>query len=130
MTRFRKLCADQAGSAAIEFVVAVPVLVLMLWGIFQFGILLQANAGMQHALGEGARMATVFPTPSTTAIQSKITSAKFGVGSGTWDTPVISTDSGTQTMDITVTYHQPLDFVFFSGPTVDLTASKKVYLAT
>ncbi|HET9459221.1 MAG TPA: TadE/TadG family type IV pilus assembly protein [Sphingomicrobium sp.] len=130
MTRFRKLCSDQSGSAAIEFIVAVPVLVSMLWGIFQFAVLLQANAGMQHALGEAARYATVYPTPSDTQIQAKITSSKFGVGSGTWDTPVITTDSTTQTKTLTVTYHQPLDFLFLPGPTVDLTANKVVYLAT
>jgi len=129
MTRFRKLRSDQAGSAAVEFVVAAPVLVSMLWGIFQFAILLQANAGMQHALGEGARLATIFPTPSETAIQLKITSAKFGVGNGTWDTPVISyPEAGT--MQIDVSYRQPLDFLFFPGPTVDLSASKRVYLAS
>lgn len=130
MTRCRNLGSDQSGSAAIEFVVAVPVLVLMIWGIFQFAVLLQANAGMQHALGEAARYATVYPTPSDTQIQAKITTSKFGVGSGTWDTPVIATDSTAQTKTLTVTYHQPLDFLFVPGPTVDLTANKVVYLAT
>lgn len=129
MTRFRKIGADKTGSAAIEFVVAAPVLVSMLWGIFQFAVLLQANAGMHHALGEGARLATIFPTPSETAIQARITSAKFGVVNGTWDTPVISYPAA-GTMEITVTYHQPMDFLFFAGPTVDLTAQKRVYLAS
>lgn len=129
MTRCRNLGSDQSGSAAIEFVVAVPVLVSMLWGIFQFAILLQANAGMHHALGEGARLATVWPTPSDTQIQTKITSAKFGMGNGTWGTPVIDNSVAGQ-KTIRVTYQQPLEFLFFEGPTVDLRASKTVYLAS
>ena len=87
MMRIRKLFADSAGAAAMEFALAVPVLIAFIWGIFQVGMLYHANAGMQHALGEAARYATLFPTPTDTQIQAKITSAKFGVGGGTWGTP-------------------------------------------
>jgi Flp pilus assembly protein TadG len=129
MTRFRQLIADRAGSSAIEFAVSVPVLVMLIWGIAQVGLLYEANAGMQHALGEGARMATIYPTPTDTQIQTKITSAKFGLGNGTWGTPTIVTDNTTKTKTITVTYSQPTDFLFLPGPNVSLSASKVVYLA-
>lgn len=129
MKRLIQLLSDRRGSAAIEFVVAIPILVLMIWGIFQIGILYQANAGMQHALGEGARLATVWPTRSDAEIQSKITSAKFGLANGTWGTPQITTDTTAKTKTISVTYSQPTDFLFFQGPTVTLSASKVVYLA-
>ena len=129
MTRFRQLIADRAGSSAIEFAVSVPVLVMLIWGIAQVGLLYEANAGMQHALGEGARMATIYPTPTDTQIQTKITSAKFGLGNGTWGTPTIVTDNTTKTKTITVTYSQPTDVLFLPGPNVSLSASKVVYLA-
>lgn len=129
MTRFRQMIADQAGSTAVEFAVAVPVLVVLLWGIVQVGLLYEANAGMQHALGEGARMATIYPTPTDTQIQNKITSAKFGLGNGTWGTPTIATDNTAKTKTITVTYSQPTDFLFVQGPNVSLSASKVVYLS-
>jgi Flp pilus assembly protein TadG len=129
MSLLRKLAGDRAGSTAVEFAVAVPVLVLFLWGIFQVAIVYRANSGMQHALGEGARLATIFPTPSDTAIQAKITSHQFGVDGGTWETPSITTDTAAKTKLITVTYSQPTDFLFFEGPTVELTRSKLVYLA-
>lgn len=129
MKRLIQLIGDRKGSAAIEFVVAIPILVLMIWGIFQIGILYQANAGMQHALGEGARLATVWPTRTDDEIQSKITSAKFGLANGTWGTPQITTDTTAKTKTISVTYSQPTDFLFFQGPTVTLSASKVVYLA-
>lgn len=129
MNRLRQLIADRSGSSAIEFAIAVPVLVMMIYGMFQVGILYRANAGMQHALGEAARLATIYPTPTDTQIQSKITSTKFGVAGGTWGTPSIATDTTTKTKTISVTYSQPTDFLFLPGPTVNLSASKVVYLA-
>ncbi len=125
----RKLGADRSGSAAIEFAVAVPVLVSLIWGIFQIAILYRANAGMQHALGEAARYATLYPTPSDEQFQEKVTDGKFGLDNGTWGTPTIDTDTVAETKLITVTYSQPTDFLFFQGPTVSLTREKLVYLS-
>lgn len=130
MKAFRKLAGDRSGSAAIEFAVAVPVLVLFMWGIIQVALVHRASAGMQHALGEAARFATVFPTPSDSEIQARITDKKFGVDNGTWSTPTITTDAAAGTKLIEVTYSQPTDFLFFNGPTVSITRSKLVYVAT
>ena len=57
-------------------------------------------------------------------------SGKFGLDNGTWGTPTITTDTTANTKLITVTYSQPTDFLFFTGPTVSLTRSKLVYLST
>lgn len=133
MNVLRNLHRDTHGSASVEFAIAVPVLVSFIWGIFQMGMLMEANAGMQQALGEGARQATLWPTPSDTTIQSTITSAKFGVSGGTWSTPTIdnthvaAANGGYKI--ITVTYSQPTNFLFFNGPSVTFTASKTVYLS-
>ncbi|HVM23674.1 MAG TPA: TadE/TadG family type IV pilus assembly protein [Sphingomicrobium sp.] len=133
--RARHLLRDSHGSSAVEFSIAVPILIMMIWGLFQIGLIFQANAGMQHALGEGARYATIYDVtqvnrrPTDAAIQAKITSYKFGVANGTWGTPTITTDDATATKTITVTYSQPLNFLFFSGPTVTLTKTKTVYLS-
>lgn len=129
MSYLRRLFKDHSGSSAVEFAVSVPVLVMLMWGMFQVGMLYEANAGMQHALGEGARMATIYPTPTDTQIQTKITSAKFGLGNGTWGTPTIVTDTTAKTKTITVSYSQPTDFLFLPGPSVSLSASKVVYLS-
>lgn len=130
MMRLRNL-RDESGAAAVEFALAVPVLITLIWGILQVSLLFQANAGMQQALGQAARYATIYPTPSTDDISDKITSAKFGVGNGTWDTPVIDTSHASDGYyTISVSYDQPTDFLFFAGPNVTLSASKKVYLST
>jgi len=126
MMNFRILKRNERGAAAIEFAIAVPVLVLMIYGIFRIGLLYQANAGMQHALGEGARLATLYPTPTDTQITNRMNARLFGQGYGTFTvaTPVTSTTSKT----LTITYTTPMDFLFVPGPTVTLTRSKVVYM--
>ncbi len=129
--RIFKLLRDRRGAAGIEFVIAAPALVSMVWGIFQISLVFEANAGVQHALGEAARYATIYPTPTDTAIQNMITGKKFGVGNGEWAVPVIDNAKiadGYKT--ITVSYSQPTDFLFFTGPDVTITKSKRVYLST
>src|SRR4051812_38666049 len=130
---------DERGAAAIELAFALPVLVLFIYGIFVLGQLMAANAGMQNALGQGARYATLClnPTaasgctlPSDTQIQSKISAGVFGTGSGTWSTPTIDRHDADHYLTIQVSYSQNLNFLFFPGPTVSLTRSKKVYTAS
>ena len=82
---------NERGAAAIEMAIALPVLLVMIYGIFQVGLVFQANAGMQHALGEGARYATLcVPTangcnsPADSAVVTKMQSKLFGTNIGTF----------------------------------------------
>ena len=131
-----KLCKtlrrDARGVAAIEMAFGLPVLLLFIFGIFQFGVILQANAGIQHALGEGARLATIYPSPSDSAIEDKISDAVFGMNIGTFGEPTVTTPASsecTYCKDLTVSYTVTPDFVFFSGPPINLTRTKRVYQA-
>ena len=127
----RKIRADQQGAAVIEVAIALPVLILLIYGIFLVGQLFQASAGMQHALGEAARLATIYPTPTDADLQAKMTAKKFGTKGGTLGALII-TDGGTPAVpykDLSLTYTQPTDFLFFNGPNVSLTRTKRVYLA-
>ncbi len=133
MKRLRHLKRDQRGAAVIEIAIVLPVLILFIYGIFQVGILYQANAGMQHALGEGARFATLCKpvtggcNVSTEAqIKAKMNAAVFGTKPGTFTIPNPTTVN--RVMTLTVNYSQPMNFLFFPGPTVNLSRQKKVYL--
>lgn len=133
MKLLRLLKRDQRGAAVIEIAIALPVLITFIYGIFQIGILYQANAGMQHALGEGARFATLCKpvtggcNVSTDAdIKAKMNAAVFGTKPGTFTIPDPTTVN--REMTLTVNYSQPMNFLFFPGPTVNLTRTKKVYL--
>ena len=141
MTKFRYMLRDQAGAAAIEFALAVPVLVVMIYGIFQIGIAFQASAGMQHALGEGARLATICQNPTADGvcsvatdaeIQAKINAKVFGTGVGTFSDPSVTTpptSDCTKCRLLSVTFSMPTSFLLFPGPTINLTRSKRVYVS-
>ena len=128
---------DERGAAAIEFAIALPVLLVMIYGIFQVGLIYQANAGMQHALGEGARLASLC-TPSGEACNSasdssiiaKMNAKKFGMNIGTFGTPTVTTPTDcTHCKVLQVSYTVTPNYLFFSGPPITLTRSKRVYLA-
>ena len=127
---FNFLTRDTRGAAALEFALAAPALILMIWGLFQVGLIFLANAGTQSALGEAARYATIYPTPSDSTLQTSITAHKFGLKNGTWSTPTIATDTSNGTKTISVVYSQPTNLLFFKGPTVSISKSKVVYLSS
>jgi Flp pilus assembly protein TadG len=139
MSRRSNLRREEGGAAALEMALATPVLVTMIYGIFTLGQVFEAQAGMQHALGEGARYGTLCLSMSTTGctlptddqIKTKISSKLFGTASGTFDTPTVdSTTASSGYKTIAVTYRQTMNFLLFTGPTVTLTRSKRVYLAS
>ena len=139
----RKLKRDQSGAAAIEAAIALPVLVTMIYGIFSIGQLFEANAGIQHALGEGARYGTlclslsldpsgntVCTLPTDDQIKTKVNSKLFGAYNGTFDPVAVDSTNVTNGFKtITVTYHQTMSFAFFTGPTINIIRSKRVYTA-
>lgn len=147
MSRLLTLRRDQRGAATIEMAIALPTLVLFIWGIFQVGVAFQANAGMQHALGEGARLATlcINPTPSgcstptDTQITNKVNEKLFGTGIGDFDVEITRPvddpetadvdESDVDYMDMSATFTMTTNFLFFNGPTIDLTKTKRVYVA-
>jgi Flp pilus assembly protein TadG len=139
MTVLTPLRRNEEGAAAIEFAIALPVLLVMIYGIFQIGLIFQANAGMQHALGEGARYATLCtPTstgcnsPSDSAVVTRISSKVFGMNIGTFGTPTVTTPAAatcTHCKDLSVSYTVTPNYLFFSGPPITLTRTKRVYLA-
>lgn len=132
MKLLRSLRRDRKGAAVVEMAFALPVFIVMLWMIVQLGLVFRAMSGIQHALGEGARLATIFPSPTTTQIRDKINAAVYGIGPGTFTipTPVESTDAnGNRYIDLRVTYSQPTDLLLMPGPTISVSRSKRVWRA-
>ena len=137
MTKPLSLRHDERGAAAIEMAIAVPVLIVMLWGIFQIGVAFQASAGMQHALGEGARLATICQNPTSDGIcgtatndeiEALISAKAFGTGIGEFEVEEVVEVNDYK--ELTVTFTMPTNFLFFNGPTIDLTRTKRVYVAS
>lgn len=122
-----RILREEKGAAAIEMALVLPVFVMMLWMVIQMGLVFRAVAGMQHALGQGARMATIFPTPTEDDIVNEITGSVYGIGPGTFN--IADPVNGNGFVDLSVTYTQGTDLLFLPGPDVSLTRNKRVYVA-
>jgi len=125
-----RIIIDEDGAAVVEFAFALPILIMFIWGIAQFGMIMAADAGIQNALGEGARMATLTPTPTTAQVQQRMQDSLFGnfLGSYTISPPAVTTGTVTRFMDLQITYTVTPNFLFFKGPQITMPRSKRVYL--
>ena len=132
MRMFKKLKRHEGGAAVIEMAFALPALIILMWVIVQLGLVFRAMSGIQHGLGEGARAATLFPKPTDTAIKTKISDAVYGIGPGSFTiaTPVSGTSDGATYLDLKVTYTQNTDLLLLPGPTINVSRSKRVWIAS
>lgn len=143
-----KLVGDERGAAAVEMAFAIPILIVMIWAFVQLAQVYRAVAGIQQALGEGSRYATLCltqtalgctpplpgsgPSPASGTIKAKIIDSVYGIGPGTFTVgdPVGVPTLNPKYYDLTVSYSQPTDLLIFPGPTMALTRSKRVWVST
>jgi Flp pilus assembly pilin Flp len=128
-----RILRDERGATAIETAFALPALIVMMWMIIQMGLVFRAMAGIQHALGEGARRATVWTGTSIKPedIKSEVQAAVYGIGPGTFNIPLPAkgTNCDDKCLDVKVTYTQKTDLLLLPGPTIAVTRAKRVWLA-
>src|SRR5512135_1353761 len=125
----------EKGTSAVEFALILPLLLLMLFAIIEFGFVLYDKAVITNASREGARMGILMRTPRVpvATIQATVSAycannlISFGTTTPTTTVPVPCPTSGTDN-DITVTVAYPYKFLvlpnFLSSVTgqIDLTA--------
>lgn len=141
MKNIRRLARDESGAAMVQAALALPPFLMMIWGITQFGLAVHANNGIQNALGEGARFATlcVSPSlangcrrPSNDQIIAKINSSRFASAYGSFGTPTVTESPSSETikyLDLRVTYSAPTNLIFVNGPVITFIRTKRVYVA-
>ena len=117
------------GIAAAEFAMMAPLVLLLLFLVVNLGMLFESYNGVQHAVGEGARLATIYPRPTDSQITSAVQTAEFGLDPSLVSAPTYShgTNSGIAYVDVTLTYNAPVTFPLFSLPAVPLTYTKRAY---
>jgi Flp pilus assembly pilin Flp len=122
-----RICRNQQGSAAVEFAFAAPVLLLVIIGLVQLGILFSAQAGIANAVNEAARFATTFPTPTDGQIIERMKQRRFMVRAEHMavPAPVRGISNGVAYIDLTMTYSAPLNFVFFSTQPIPLRQTRR-----
>jgi Flp pilus assembly pilin Flp len=136
----RHLVSDERGAAAVEMAFAIPIVIVMIWAFVQLAQVYRASAGIQQALGQGARYATLCLTqslngctaPTADQIKTKINTSVYGIGPGTFtvSNPASGTSGTAKYYDLTVSYTQPTNLLIFPGPTMTITRSKRVWVAT
>lgn len=139
MTILKRIRRDEQGVAATEMAFALPVFIIMVWSFVQLAQVYRAMAGIQQALGEGARYATLCLNPAATGceaptaatIKTKILASVYGVGPGTFTVsdPVSGLAGTSKYYDLTVSYTQPTTLLLLPGPVVNVSRSKRVWIA-
>ncbi len=76
---FREIIRDRRGATVIEYAFALPVLVMLMIGILQFALILQASGAMRHGIGEGLRYAKVNPDATESEVLAQVRPAMGGV---------------------------------------------------
>ena len=137
--KIARLIRNQDGTAIIEIAFALPILIVMLWMFIQLAMVYRAVAGIQQALGEGARYATLClnPTslgcsaPDAASIKTKIQSSVYGIGPGTFTVadPAPGTSGTGSYYDLTVSYSQATSLLLVPGTTINVSRSKRVWTA-
>lgn len=124
------LLRDRRGAAAAEFALAIPVLLLMVFAVLQFGVLFVANAGLQNAVGHGARVATLWPRRTTADITSEINASRFGLNPAGLSQPQLTYGqaNGQDFVELTMTYTTDLDFIFFKVEDIQLQETRRAYM--
>jgi Flp pilus assembly protein TadG len=130
MMSVQKKHRSESGASAVEFALLLPVLMMVLFGIIEFGMALYRQAILTNASREGARLAIVQSVPpiTTAAVNARIdtylTSAGIAPGSVTQAISPIVPVTGTP---VTVTLTLPYTYVVLPGltsitPTINLVA--------
>lgn len=120
---------DIRGATTIEIALILPVFLMMIFGTIQLGMIFMGQAGMSHALGEGARMATIFPTPSDASIKKKMEDDVFKAANFGQYTVSEPARTGLY-MTLHVKYVMPMNFFMVSLPNIVLEKEKVVYTAS
>ena len=108
---------EQGGVAAVEFAVMLPLLVVLVFGIIEFGLVFNTQLSLTGAAREGARVMAIH-NDQTAAIDATQSSASMNPA------PTVTVNPAPCTRGDQVTVRAEREFTvripFFNGPTPNL----------
>ena len=127
----RKRLRSESGASAVEFALLLPVLMMVLFGIIEFGLALYRQAILTNASREGARLGIVQSVPAITTAQinavinTYLTNA--GITPGTVTRAFVGVPSSVTGTPVRVTLTLPYTFAVLPNltavtPTINLVA--------
>jgi len=118
MAQVRSSLRSERGAELIEFAVVMPILIFIIAGIFEFGMMFRALEAITNAAREGARVG-VLPGYDVPDVQTRVNdylnaSGLTGAHTTTVTNQTLATGAGTFTArSVNVSY--PYTFVVLSG---------------
>lgn len=131
MTPRRAIRDDARGATIVELAFALPVLVMLMVGILQCGIVLHATGGMRHSLGEGVRYARVYRDATADEVLARIRSHYSGIKAENVKSLTFTrgtTASGAEFARASMTYAPSLVIPFVPASAITLSQTKLIYL--
>lgn len=129
----RNLHRSEKGAAAVEFALLLPLLMMILFGIIEFGIALHQQSILTNASREGARLGIVQSIPAITTGQINATIDNYLTGAGITPGNVSRTivAGGVTGSPVKVTLTLPYTFYVLPGltsmtPQLNLTAATEM----
>lgn len=103
---------NERGAVAAEFALILPILLTLLFGIMEFGMLMYGREVVTNATREGARQGIIQKVPAVTAAQITTVATNYLTGTGvnpasvTFAVPASGGVTGTP-VTVTATYRYP-----------------------
>jgi Flp pilus assembly protein TadG len=123
----RKRLADERGATAVEFAFIVPLLLVLVLGIVEFGHAFQVQGTLSAAAREGVRLMALQNDPA--AARAAVRDAASSLNPGITDAQIAISpascpelNGGSTSVRLTISYPMPYLTGFF-GSSVDLTGT-------
>ena len=129
MMSLHKKLRSESGASAVEFALLLPVLMMILFGIIEFGLALYRQSILTNASREGARLGIVQSIPAITTAQINATIDNYltaaGIPPGNVTRAIVA--GGVTGTPVQVTLTLPYTYAVLPGltavaPTITLTA--------
>jgi len=134
MSRLRRLKRSERGAELIEFALTLPLMLLLVLGIIEFGFLFQEFEVVTNAAREGARVGALIPSAGYTTEEAKTRVTDYLLAGGLdvaqalpaptvvqSQVAIVGTGKCIPAVTVTVTYQHPIPFLtgimnYFGSP--------------
>jgi Flp pilus assembly protein TadG len=125
----RQFLRKTTGAAIVEFALVIPILFMMVWGIFSFTRAYQRLNALTSSLREGARAASTLDSVRTVANRGDGVKAKMVTFSSafgyTVDTSLVSISTTASDVTVSVTNYPIFSGINFIGNLQNITVTRQ-----
>ncbi len=118
LTPLRKTLGQNRGAAAVEMALVLPLLLMLIFGIFAFGQAYNNYLAITHAAREGARMAAVGDYDEATVIERAYPAIPDSISVTYPNGNVVG-----ESVEVTIVDQFDLEIPFFGEATIPLTST-------